>query len=112
MFEGLMERIYEEICYRIFRATTSLEALEKFLGSLTTKTVHQDVSAMGQAAADAQDLVNRSRQQQNAEAANEQAMQAALEKHEPIKRDEPKVGRNDPCPCGSGKKYKKCCGAE
>jgi len=25
--------------------------------------------------------------------------------------DRPKVGRNDPCPCGSGKKYKKCCGA-
>ena len=28
----------------------------------------------------------------------------------PIVREEPKVGRNDPCPCGSGKKYKKCCG--
>ena len=27
-----------------------------------------------------------------------------------IRKDE-KVGRNDPCPCGSGKKYKKCCGA-
>ncbi len=27
-----------------------------------------------------------------------------------VKRDKPKVGRNDPCPCGSGKKYKKCCG--
>ena len=27
------------------------------------------------------------------------------------RRQEPKVGRNDPCPCGSGKKYKKCCGA-
>ncbi|MCA9066566.1 MAG: SEC-C domain-containing protein, partial [Planctomycetaceae bacterium] len=26
-----------------------------------------------------------------------------------IFRDEPKTGRNDPCPCGSGKKYKKCC---
>lgn len=26
-------------------------------------------------------------------------------------RQEPKIGRNDPCPCGSGKKYKKCCGA-
>ncbi len=26
----------------------------------------------------------------------------------PVKREEPKVGRNDPCPCGSGKKYKKC----
>lgn len=28
----------------------------------------------------------------------------------PIIREEPKIGRNDPCPCGSGKKYKKCCG--
>lgn len=29
---------------------------------------------------------------------------------EPLKRTEPKPGRNDPCSCGSGKKYKKCCG--
>jgi preprotein translocase subunit SecA len=29
----------------------------------------------------------------------------------PVRRSEPKVGRNDPCPCGSGKKYKKCHGA-
>jgi SEC-C motif domain protein len=28
----------------------------------------------------------------------------------PMHRDEPRIGRNDPCPCGSGKKYKKCCG--
>lgn len=31
--------------------------------------------------------------------------------HKPVQRSEKKVGRNDPCPCGSGKKYKKCCGA-
>jgi SEC-C motif-containing protein len=30
---------------------------------------------------------------------------------QPVKRLEPKVGRNDPCSCGSGKKFKKCCGA-
>jgi uncharacterized protein len=30
---------------------------------------------------------------------------------EPVVHATPKVGRNDPCPCGSGKKYKKCCGA-
>ena len=30
--------------------------------------------------------------------------------HTPVRRDKEKVGRNDPCPCGSGKKYKKCCG--
>lgn len=29
---------------------------------------------------------------------------------EPYMRSQPKIGRNDPCPCGSGKKYKKCCG--
>ena len=28
-----------------------------------------------------------------------------------IVNTQPKIGRNDPCPCGSGKKYKKCCGA-
>ena len=28
---------------------------------------------------------------------------------QPMRRSEPQVGRNDPCPCGSGKKYKKCC---
>ena len=29
-----------------------------------------------------------------------------------VVRGTAKVGRNDPCPCGSGKKYKKCCGAQ
>jgi preprotein translocase subunit SecA len=31
-------------------------------------------------------------------------------KVETFRREGPKIGRNDPCPCGSGKKYKKCCG--
>lgn len=30
--------------------------------------------------------------------------------HGTVKRSQPKVGRNDPCPCSSGKKYKRCCG--
>jgi len=34
---------------------------------------------------------------------------AAVDKVKPV-RTGPKVGRNDPCPCGSGKKYKQCCG--
>ena len=33
-----------------------------------------------------------------------------VEVHNPVVIDCPKVGRNDPCPCGSGKKYKNCCG--
>ncbi len=45
----------------------------------------------------------------------EQAQRAASEGNatpKTIKRTQPKVGRNDPCPCGSGKKYKKCCGTK
>ncbi len=34
----------------------------------------------------------------------------AEQAHKPVTREEDKVGRNDPCPCGSGQKYKKCCG--
>ena len=43
-----------------------------------------------------------------------EAQQQASQPHkiETIRRAEPKVGRNDPCPCGSGKKYKKCHGKE
>jgi len=32
-----------------------------------------------------------------------------VDKQQTVKRSQKKVGRNDPCPCGSGKKYKKCC---
>lgn len=40
-----------------------------------------------------------------------EAMQGGeIRKIDTFKRESPKVGRNDPCPCGSGKKYKKCCG--
>jgi len=39
------------------------------------------------------------------------ARERALSPSEPVRRNEPKVGRNDPCPCGSGKKYKHCHGA-
>lgn len=40
------------------------------------------------------------------------AQGGALAPHDTIRRSGPKVGRNDPCPCGSGRKYKRCCGAQ
>ncbi len=39
------------------------------------------------------------------------AEQAGTQKVETVVHEGPRIGRNDPCPCGSGKKYKKCCGA-
>lgn len=45
--------------------------------------------------------------QQKKEEAEERARLASMPK-QPYRREEPRVGRNDLCPCGSGKKYKKC----
>ena len=41
---------------------------------------------------------------------NEMPKNNVAEKRQPVVNNGPKVGRNDPCPCGSGKKYKQCCG--
>lgn len=51
----------------------------------------------------------RTRSKEDIEA--EEELLKKSEKVEPIKAEQ-EPGRNDPCPCGSGKKYKKCCGAK
>lgn len=77
-------------------------AFENFLRNVPQQTLHQTTSAFGGgAAAGAADKPKAS------DMVSEAA--AAVEKAKPI-RTGPKVGRNDPCPCGSGKKYKQCCG--
>ena len=46
----------------------------------------------------------------NASLENINGIDGETTNHEPIRNEGPKIGRNDPCPCGSGKKYKNCCG--
>ncbi len=46
-----------------------------------------------------------------AQASHGDDVSAAESKKTPVRNDGEKIGRNDPCPCGSGKKYKNCCGA-
>jgi preprotein translocase subunit SecA len=63
-----------------------------------------------------QELLERRRRQRRGRVAftkaNETAFAAGEEEQaKPVRNKGPRVGRNDPCPCGSGKKYKKCCGA-
>jgi preprotein translocase subunit SecA len=103
MFEELMVNIKTEICHNIFRSASSLLAFENFLRNLPQRTVHQETSAFGQT----QSTANASKPGGGADMVSEAA--AAMEKAKPV-RSGPKVGRNDPCPCGSGKKYKHCCG--
>lgn len=55
----------------------------------------------------------KNRKYQHASASSlveEQEDLPAEEIKQPVLREGPKVGRNDPCPCGSGKKFKQCCG--
>ncbi len=106
LFAQLMDRIKMDVAGRMFRFATSMNAFETFLASLPRQAVHQEASALGQARGQAAMSATGS----NAAAA--QSFDAAVKAPvAPVRRDEPKVGRNDPCPCGSGKKYKKCCGA-
>jgi preprotein translocase subunit SecA len=50
------------------------------------------------------------RKRQQAEMRLSRGRQEEEQKQQPLQREGEKIGRNDPCPCGSGKKYKKCCG--
>ncbi|QDV17066.1 preprotein translocase subunit SecA [Gimesia panareensis] len=94
-FDAMWGRIGQQVTAAIFR-------LEKqspdFVGSLwqVTSTVHEEVT-------DDFDYEEPTGE-------HESAPEPAQRSIEPIVNQQPKVGRNDPCPCGSGKKYKKCCG--
>jgi preprotein translocase, SecA subunit len=81
MFQDMMFSIYTEAVKRLFSVqVVTQEAVEKF---------------------EQKEQKKEAEVQKNTTAPN-------LEK-EPVKRNAPKVGRNDPCPCGSGKKFKQCC---
>jgi preprotein translocase subunit SecA len=84
-------------------------AFERLWNSVPQRTVHQSTSAFGGATtgADAAPAAQRNGPAQASDIVSEAA--AAVEKARPV-RTGPKVGRNDPCPCNSGKKYKHCCG--
>jgi len=91
-FEAMWDSIGERVTDLVFR----MEQLdESFVGSTWTETeaVHEDASAGGIAA-----------QQQSAIDGTQ-----ADRKPEPIRNRAQRVGRNAPCPCGSGKKFKNCC---
>ena len=100
LFDELMVNIKTEICHNIFRSASSMMAFENFLRNLPQVASHGDAPPFRgpdepPAKGNASDMVT--------EAA------AAMTNAKPV-RTGPKVGRNDPCPCGSKKKYKQCCG--
>jgi preprotein translocase subunit SecA len=80
-------------------------AFENFLRNVPQQMLHQTASAFGGGTKTAG---SGGAQAKGSDVVSEAAA-AVAEKAKPV-RTGPKVGRNDPCPCGSGKKYKHCCG--
>lgn len=97
LFEELLENIkYETIKYLSHVQITS----------------HEDVEKIEQQRRQQESQRNYQHSQASGlkEAADSEAPAAKSESPKPVQRSMPKVGRNSPCPCGSGKKYKQCCG--
>jgi preprotein translocase subunit SecA len=104
IFDELMVNVKTEICHNIFRSASSMLAFENFLKNVPQQTLHQAASAFGGTST----ASSGGAQARPSDVVSEAAA-AVAEKAKPV-RTGPKVGRNDPCPCGSGKKYKHCCG--
>ncbi|MFZ1073553.1 MAG: preprotein translocase subunit SecA [Verrucomicrobiia bacterium] len=106
IFDELMVNVKTEICHNVFRSASSMMAFENFLRNVPQQTMHQSASAFGGGTTTASS--GGAAHGKPSDVVSEAAA-AAAEKAKPV-RTGPKVGRNDPCPCGSGKKYKQCCG--
>ncbi|HVW21895.1 MAG TPA: preprotein translocase subunit SecA [Opitutaceae bacterium] len=103
-FEELMNNVRLQICTGLFRSASNLESFENMLAILarSARTEGPENAPAASAAPPAPP----------AGAPNGQPPPAEIQLPKvTVRRDTPKVGRNDPCPCGSGKKYKHCHGA-
>jgi preprotein translocase subunit SecA len=100
MFVELMANIKNEVLHNLFRSTSNLQAFENFLASLP-QFLQREQNPPGTD-------VPTTRARQPRPIGENGDGEVALDL--PVRRNLPKVGRNEPCPCGSGKKYKNCCG--
>ena len=93
IFKSMMDQVYTDVAKNLFRITINrIMSLEELLASMPQELRHQTMEQFGIAEVEAEEPQE--------------------EVHITFHRETPKVGRNDLCPCGSGKKYKKCCGKE
>jgi preprotein translocase subunit SecA len=93
MFREMLDTIEDRVTDIIFKVHLEAGARARSVWNVS-QTVHDEVGQFAMA------------ERQRAAAQAPQGEQRVKQ----IRLEQPKVGRNDPCPCGSGKKYKKCCG--
>jgi len=105
MFVELMESIKNEVLNNLFRSTTNLQAFEQLLASLPRQLIQQDLVGAPHLGEGGTPDTTQAPAMTAAQSAFEQAMNIPIQRPQVVK-----AGRNDPCPCGSGKKFKSCCG--
>ena len=127
IFDKMCNDIRGIVMTRVFKARIQLspEAAERRRQMLEAQSrqmnaQHSDMQAFGGAAGAGAGQVDNVTSRNatttfNGDIARRQAASSAMQTHSQganvtVRRTMPKVGRNDPCPCGSGKKYKMCCG--
>ena len=89
IFGAMMDNISRNVCEKLFHVQIRREETETAAANLAQA---------------------KKKPRRMVESGGGAAQSSAPEDPHPVRRAEPKVGRNDPCPCGSGKKYKKCHG--
>jgi preprotein translocase subunit SecA len=105
-FEELMNNVRLQICTSLFRSATNRDAFENLFAILSRSARMQGPAAAPTALGAAAQATAPAGEAPAAPAEQEIKLPAVT-----IRRETPKVGRNDPCPCGSGKKFKNCHGA-
>jgi len=100
MFQDMTNRIKEEVVQFLFRVQAPAEKkIQAVFSSLPKELVHNEFSGL-----------KKKNLLQQQEAVQDGAEQSSNTSVQTVRHNTVKVGRNQPCPCGSGKKYKKCCG--
>lgn len=99
LFEALLERLKQEVV----RILSHLQIKRQDEAELIEQKRREE--------AERQQLAFQHAQASALPEAEQESAQQVEAPQQPMVRDTPKVGRNDPCPCGSDKKYKQCCGA-
>jgi preprotein translocase subunit SecA len=109
MFVELMANIKNEVLHNLFRSTSNLQAFENFLSTLPQFLLKEQAPSAATATGPVPGRHGDRPPAGDGASSNGDGSELKLDLA-PVRREIPKVGRNEPCPCGSGKKFKNCCG--
>ena len=116
MFDEMLDSIRTQVMSRVFKVRVQLSPEAQAQRKIMAERMQQKMNAQHSEAQSISQVQQRNAQTaMSGESARRQAQNSVMQSRTQsstvtVRRSSPKVGRNDPCPCGSGKKYKQCCG--